>query len=114
MQVAGSSLSFMHLRGLGMLDISERNSLQQSSEQDRLEELRDYAIAGTEPEPRFDAIVRAASTLFKTPMAFLTLLEEHRQWIKAAIGSSITETPREISFCSHTIMSDEVMVVSDA
>lgn len=104
----------MLLRGLGMLDVSERNSLQQSSEQDRLEELRDYAIAGTEHEPRFDAIARAASTLFKTPMAFLTLLEEHRQWIKAAIGSSITETPREISFCSHTIMSDEVMVVSDA
>ena len=96
-----------------MLDISERNHLQESSEQDRLEELRDYAIAGTESEPRFDAIARAAGTLFKAPMAFLTLIDEHRQWYKAAVGHEITETPRSISFCTHTIMSDDVMVVAD-
>jgi diguanylate cyclase (GGDEF)-like protein/PAS domain S-box-containing protein len=97
-----------------MLDISGRNFLHESSERDRLEELKDYAIAGTEPEPRFDAIARAAGTLFKMPMAFLTLVEEDRQSFKAAIGFDIAETPRAISFCTHTIMSDDVMVISDA
>lgn len=47
-------------------------------------------------------------------MAFLTLVEEDRQWFKAAIGSTMTETPRSASFCTHTIMSEEVLVVPDA
>jgi PAS domain S-box-containing protein len=102
------------LAGLGMLDISERSHLLESSERDRLEELRSYAIAGTEPEPRFDTITRVAGSLFKTPMAFLTLVEEDRQWFKAAVGSPLTETPRSTSFCTHTIMSDEVLVIPDA
>jgi diguanylate cyclase (GGDEF)-like protein/PAS domain S-box-containing protein len=97
-----------------MLDISERSYLQESSERDRLEELRSYAIAGTEPEPRFDTIARVAGNLFKMPMAFLTLVEEDRQWFKAAIGSDMTETPRSVSFCTHAIMSDEVLVIPDA
>ncbi|MDB5524058.1 MAG: hypothetical protein JWM58_1821 [Rhizobium sp.] len=97
-----------------MLEFSERNNLQVSAERDRLAELKDYAIAGTEPELRFDAIARTAASLLKVPMAFLTLIEEDRQWFKSAIGCDIAETPRSVSFCTHTIMSNEVMVVSDA
>jgi PAS domain S-box-containing protein len=99
-----------------MLDISSRGSLQQGLEleRDRICALRDLSIAGTPAEPRFDAITRAASALFQTPMAFMTLIDEDRQWFKSSIGATLSCTPRSISFCTHTIMGDSVMVVPDA
>ena len=69
------------------LDIAERM---------RLEALDRYRIAGTGPENRFDRICRFASELFSTRMAFVTLIEEDRQWFKACSGVDIQETPREL------------------
>ncbi|MDP2246798.1 MAG: diguanylate cyclase, partial [Nitrosomonadales bacterium] len=42
------------------------------------------------------------------------ILDGHRQWFKAAVGLSVRETPREISFCTHAVESSEPMVVADA
>jgi diguanylate cyclase (GGDEF)-like protein/PAS domain S-box-containing protein len=97
-----------------MLEISEKQYLLECSERDRLTELQTYAIAGSEPEPRFDAIARTAKTLFKVPMASITLVDEDRQWFKSAIGFEVREMPKSAAFCPHTIMSNEVMVVPDA
>jgi len=96
-----------------MLDISGRNGVQQGLERDRVCALRDLAIADTPAEPRFDAITRTASALFQTPMAFLTLIDDERQWFKSSIGATITCTPRSISFCTHTIQCDSAMIVHD-
>ena len=87
------------------IDIAERR---------RLEALDRYRIAGTGAENRFDRICRFASELFSTRMAFVTLIEEDRQWFKACSGTEIQETPRGESFCDHTIRTDDVLVVPDA
>jgi len=47
-------------------------------------------------------------------MAFVSLVDEHRQWFKARVGLDASETPRADAFCAHTIMGEEVLVVSDA
>jgi diguanylate cyclase (GGDEF)-like protein/PAS domain S-box-containing protein len=87
------------------IDIAERR---------RLDALANYRIAGSGPENRFDRICRFASELFSTRMAFVTLIEEDRQWFKACSGLDIEETHRSESFCDHTIRTDDVLVVSDA
>ncbi|CDN54489.1 Diguanylate cyclase/phosphodiesterase with PAS/PAC sensor(S) [Neorhizobium galegae bv. officinalis bv. officinalis str. HAMBI 1141] len=87
------------------IDIAERR---------RLDALASYRIAGSGPENRFDRICRFASELFSTRMAFVTLIEEDRQWFKACSGLDIEETHRSESFCDHTIRTDDVLVVSDA
>ncbi|MFB9951736.1 putative bifunctional diguanylate cyclase/phosphodiesterase [Rhizobium puerariae] len=87
------------------MDIAERR---------RLDALDRYRIASTGPESRFDRICRFASELFSTRMAFVTLIEENRQWFKACSGFEMEETPRSESLCDHTIRADGVLVVPDA
>jgi diguanylate cyclase (GGDEF)-like protein len=48
------------------------------------------------------------------PIAVVTLVDDRRQWFKSCIGLNVSETARDISFCGHAILSDEILVVSDA
>lgn len=65
-------------------------------------------------EERFDRITRLAQRLFGVSTALVTLVDEDRQWFKSRIGIDLTETPRDISFCGHAILGDDVMMVPDA
>jgi diguanylate cyclase (GGDEF)-like protein len=55
-----------------------------------------------------------ACKLFEVPIAMVTLVDDKRQWFKSCVGLNVSETARDISFCGHAILSDEVLVVSDA
>jgi diguanylate cyclase (GGDEF)-like protein/PAS domain S-box-containing protein len=84
------------------------------NEKDRLTALRKYEILDTEPDPAFDSMVNLAAYICKTPFAAISLVDENRQWFKATVGIQAKETPRDIAFCAHTILQDEIMVVPDA
>ncbi|WP_203236184.1 EAL domain-containing protein, partial [Methylobacterium crusticola] len=81
---------------------------------DRLNVLRALRILDTPPEPHFDAVSRTAQALFGAPVAWISLVDHDRQWFKAKCGVSLQGTSREVAFCSHTIRSDEILVVEDA
>lgn len=66
-------------------------------ETQRLAALHAHAILDSEPEPEFDAVVRAAAQLFGTPMAFIGLLDADRMWIKASVGMSLPAVERFVS-----------------
>jgi anti-sigma regulatory factor (Ser/Thr protein kinase) len=83
-------------------------------EPDRLASLRSYRILDTDPEQGFDDLALLASQICGTPMAAITLVDEQRQWFKARVGLTKTETSRSISFCSHAIAQPDMMVVTDA
>ena len=85
-----------------------------AQENDRLATLDHYEILDTGPEAAFDRIARVARHSFDVPMAMVSLVDETRQWFKAREGLDVTETKREISFCTHAILQDAVMVVPDA
>jgi diguanylate cyclase (GGDEF)-like protein len=84
------------------------------NEAERLNVLRNYGVLDTGPEQAFDDLTTLASAVCQAPMALITLVDEDRQWFKAREGVDLAETPREISFCAHTILQpDRLMEVAD-
>jgi GAF domain-containing protein len=84
-----------------------------SIEAARIAALNRYAILDTEPEQSFDDLVTLAAHICKTPMAMLSLVDEHRQWFKSKVGVQVRETPREVSICTHAIQQDDLFIVPD-
>ncbi|MCY1040977.1 ATP-binding protein [Corallococcus sp. bb12-1] len=80
----------------------------------RLQALRSLCLLDTPAHERFDRIVRAASHLFRVPIALVSLVDEDRQWFKARQGLDAPQTPRDVSFCGHAILSSGSFVVPDA
>ncbi|HEV7379099.1 MAG TPA: PAS domain S-box protein, partial [Dyadobacter sp.] len=89
-------------------------SMLPENEKGRLEALQNYQILNSLSEEEFDRITELASIICDTPIALITLLDEHRQWFKSKVGLDISETPRTIAFCRHTIMEDKLFEVQDA
>jgi len=79
----------------------------------RLSALRQYRILDTQPERRFDDLALLASYVCGTPMALITLVDEHRQWFKSRVGVSAAETSRAVSFCAHAIEQPDLFIVPD-
>src|SRR5713101_10052841 len=79
----------------------------------RLAALQKYAILDTEPEQAFDDLTLLASYVCKTPIALISLVDEDRQWFKSRIGLSVSQTAREVAFCSTAIQQSDVLVVPD-
>ena len=85
-----------------------------ADESARLAELRALAILDTPREDAFDNLMQLAASIFGVPIALVALVDEARQWFKAAHGLCVSQTPRDISFCTHVVFSGEALVVEDA
>lgn len=83
-------------------------------ENERIAELRSLLLLDSSPEERFDRITRVAKQLFNVPIALVSLIDTDRQWFKSCDGLDATETGRDISFCGHAILGDEVFIVENA
>lgn len=83
-------------------------------EETRLKTLRSLNILDTLPEERFDRLTRMAKYMFDVPIALVSLVDENRQWFKSRLGLHSRETPRDISFCGHAILGEEIFIIPDA
>ena len=80
----------------------------------RLLNLHSLRILDTPSEERFDRITRLARRTFDVEICLVSFVDANRQWFKSKQGLDACETSREISFCGHAILDDQVLVVSDA
>ncbi|MHB1192941.1 MAG: ATPase, T2SS/T4P/T4SS family [Longimicrobiales bacterium] len=85
-----------------------------ANEADRLADLRSTGVLDTPPEERFDRLTRKAAEHFGVPASMVSLVDADRQWWKSRHGTDSTGTPRDVSFCGHAILQDDVFVVEDA
>jgi diguanylate cyclase (GGDEF)-like protein len=83
-------------------------------EAERLAQLRALRLLDSPIEARFERITRLARRAFGVSISAISLLDSDRQWFKSIAGLAICETSREVSFCGHAILDDEVLVVNDA
>ena len=84
------------------------------NEPQRQEALCGLGLLDTEPEARFDRITRLAQRFFGTSIALISLVDCDRQWFKSRQGLEAPETPRDVSFCGHAILTENVLVVPNA
>jgi len=84
------------------------------NEVERIQVLRDLLILDTDSEERFDSITAYAQSRFNVEIALVSLVDSDRQWFKSSCGLTARETARDISFCGHAILQDDVLVVSNA
>lgn len=80
----------------------------------RIATLRSLNILDTEPEERFDRLTRIAKRLFRVPIALVSLVDTNRQWFKSCLGIEVNEMSRDISFCGHAILGNDIFMIADA
>ncbi len=83
------------------------------NESARLDALKQYHVLDTAPEAAFDELTQLAAQICQTPMAAITFVDSKRLWHKSNFGTEIVEVTRDISFCTHTVASGDLMVVTD-
>lgn len=84
------------------------------NESERLNELKNLQILDSPIEQDYEDVVKLASAICNTPMSLVSLVDSQRQWFKAKIGIDDPETSRDVAFCAHAILNDELMVVPNA
>lgn len=82
-------------------------------EETRLNALNALDLLDTDAEDRFDRLTDQACERFGVPIALITLVDRDRQWFKSRRGIGQAQSPRDQSFCAHTILGPDVMQVSD-
>ncbi|AQR62538.1 hypothetical protein BZG35_13455 [Brevundimonas sp. LM2] len=85
-----------------------------SEEAARLEALESLRILDTSPEAFFDEITDLARALTGVKVAMIAMIDGERKWLKSCSGGGLGESQRDVSFCSHTILQDDVMWVEDS
>ena len=80
----------------------------------RLQSLRALNILDTGREERFDRITRLTRRVFQVPVSLISFTDAGRVWFKSAEGIDFREIPRDVSFCGHAILRDDVFVIPDA
>src|SRR5688572_27433180 len=83
------------------------------NESGRIAALRRYDILDTPAEGAFDELTHLTSAVCGTPIAFIGFIDEQRQWFKARNGLDLVDVPRELTFCSHTILEREPVVAEN-
>jgi diguanylate cyclase (GGDEF)-like protein len=84
-----------------------------ANETQRIHVLHSLGLLHSAPDERFDRLTRLAKRLFNVPVAKVTLVDTDAVYALSCAGQSSAPVPRELSFCSHTIVNDGMLVVPD-
>lgn len=85
------------------------------NEQQRLQAVSEYNLIDTLAEEDYDSISKLVANICDVPITLITILGEDRNFFKSHHGIDFSESPRDISFCGHAILSEEpLFIVEDA
>ena len=83
----------------------------------RLEAVRETNLLDAARDERFDRVTRLAASVLKVPIAFIALVDEHRDFYPSALGfpepRATTRELRGKTLCQLTIQSNAPLVIDD-
>jgi PAS domain S-box-containing protein len=82
-------------------------------EVERLAALHSLDLVGSPREDSYDGLVACAAQLCECPISLVSLADRDREWFKAALGTPLTELPREHSICSYALAQARLFEVPD-
>lgn len=85
-----------------------------NNERQRLRAVKSYNLLDSLPEQEYDDITDLIATLCDAPIALISLLDTNRNFFKSFHGIPFSESPRDISFCGHAILQDDILIINDA
>lgn len=85
-----------------------------ADEEQRVAALHALGLLDTPAEERFDRLTRVTAALFDVPIALVSLIDANRQWFKSCVGTDISESSREMSFCAHAVAEGDMLIIPDA
>ena len=81
----------------------------------RLNILPEYQLIDTLPEADYDNITNLVATICNAPVSLITMLDRERNFFISHHGVQFQESPRDLSFCGHAIVSgDPIFIVKDS
>lgn len=82
----------------------------------RVLELHSFAVLDTPQDPSFDDISELTRRIAGTEIGIISIVDHDRQWFKSCVGAPLgqQQTPRGISFCGHTILQRDPLIIPDA
>ena len=83
------------------------------NENKRLSELLALNLSTSDKEKQFDKIVLILSKSLNMPIAYVSSIESKEQTIHSACGLAKNNSDRSTSFCGHTILQNDVLIVED-
>jgi PAS domain S-box-containing protein len=79
----------------------------------RLRTVARYLNLKISKEQDLQQIVELAARISGSPIAMITMMDDEVQYIKFSVGTDIREVPLQDTICQHTIVQDELLVISD-
>ncbi len=76
--------------------------------------LRMMNILDTRPVEELERITRITQSFFEVDSVVISLIDTDRQWSLSRRNFPYSETPLSISFCVHTVASNEPLIIPDA
>lgn len=84
-----------------------------TDEKARIEVLKSYHIDPSKQKD-FDELTELACKLTDVPKSLISIVDKDEVWFKSQHGLQLNSSPRELSFCSHAINSNqEVFLIED-
>jgi signal transduction histidine kinase len=83
------------------------------NEELRLATLASCHILDTPPEKEFDELVELLVQIFGCAFATISFMDRDRQWFKSSVGLTDMQAPRNDTFCTHTILDGQILLVDD-
>ncbi len=84
-----------------------------NNEDQRLTDLILMDLSNPNKKKQFDGIITILSMALKVPIAYISSIEKETQKINTSCGLNFDSSERKSSFCGHTVLQDDLLIVED-
>ena len=83
------------------------------NEEERLADLFALNLSASDKKEQFNGVIMILSKCIEVPIAYISTIERENQNIHSSCGLNFDSSDRATSFCGHTILQDDLLIIED-